>query len=114
MQTGTLISFSVAKKNTHTQINRFCRDFYGYEDKSNNGKYTYKRPGFLHKYPHIKVQRGLIVVRMDDAEEIIEYLNSYSAKIFMREIILLHSDVEQLNAKLNEKYSNKLLDDDLF
>lgn len=113
MQTGTLISFSVANKNTHAQINRFCREFYGYEDKSNKGKYTYKRPGFLHKFPHIKVQRGLIIIHMNDTEEIINYLNKYSAKIFMREIILVHSDLEELNAKLNKKHSNKDSDDEL-
>ncbi|NOQ55294.1 MAG: hypothetical protein GQ477_00650 [Nanohaloarchaea archaeon] len=107
IRTGALISFKVAGKNNHTKINRFCRDFYGYNDKSNKGKYIYKRDGFLNRYPHIKVQRGLIIIRIEDAEEIITLLEKYDAEIFMREIILLHADTEALNRSLNEKHTKK-------
>ncbi|MBW6451375.1 MAG: hypothetical protein K0B02_01475 [DPANN group archaeon] len=117
MQTGVLISFSVANKNNHAKINRFCREFYGYKDKSNKGKYTYTREGFLTKYPHIKVQRGLIITRMEDAESIIQILSKYDADIFMREVILLHSDIQKLNEKLNEhneQYRKKDTNTDIF
>ncbi len=105
MQTGALISFTVTGKNNHTEVNRFCRAFYGYNDKSNKGQYTYKREGFIDKYPHIKVQRGLIIINMDDAEEIINMLEKHNAEIFMREIILLHTDKQQLKDALNKKYN---------
>ena len=104
MQTGALISFKISGKNNHTKVNRFCRDFYGYKDKSNKGKYTYERAGFLTNYPHIKIQRGLIIVRMEDAEEITKLLTEYDAEIFMREIILLHTDQQLLKNTLNETY----------
>ncbi|MCK5594022.1 MAG: hypothetical protein KAI18_02150 [Candidatus Aenigmarchaeota archaeon] len=107
MQTGALISFKVSGKNNHTNVNRFCREFYGYKDKSNKGKYVYERKGFLSEYPHIKVQRGLIIINMDDAGDVIDLLEKYNAEIFMREIILLHADKEKLKASLNEKYTKK-------
>ncbi|MBW6461756.1 MAG: hypothetical protein K0B07_01800 [DPANN group archaeon] len=107
MQTGALISFKVSEKNTHTNVNRFCREFYGYKDKSNKGKYIYEREGFLSKYPHIKIQRGLIIINMNDAGDIINLLEKYDAKIFMREIILLHTDKQMLKDSLNEKYTKK-------
>ena len=112
MVTGTLISFKVAGKNNHTKVNRFCREFYGYKDKSNKGQYTYKREGFLDKYPHIKIQRGLIIIRMEDAEDIINILEGYNAEIFMREIILLHTDTQKLKNSLNKKYNKTSMIED--
>lgn len=113
-QTGALIAFGVAGCKNHAKINRFCREFYGYTDKSNKGKYSYERPGFISKYPHIKIHRGLIIVYLEDAEEIISFLKKYDAEVFMREVILLHSDIQKLNGKINEKYSADNIQSDLF
>ncbi len=96
MQTGALISFRLSGNNNHTEINRFCREFYGYKDRSNKGRYTYERKGILGKYPHIRVQRGLVIVRMEDIEKITDILEKHNAIIFMREVILLHKDVQEL------------------
>lgn len=102
MQTGALIAFKIAQSNSRSEINRFCREFYGYSDRSNKGKYLYERKGFLSKYSHIALLRGLIIVRLEDVEEIMAFLKTYRAEIFMREIVLLHSDVQTLNEKLNK------------
>ena len=107
MHTGALISFKVAGKNNHIKINNFCRKIYGYTDKSNKGKYTYERKGLITRYPYIKIQRGLIIVRIDDAEEIINLLEKHGAEVFMREIILLHKDTEMLKNALNKIYVRK-------
>ena len=107
MNTGALISFKVAGKNNHIKINNFCRKFYGYTDKSNKGKYTYERKGLITRYPYIKIQRGLIIVRMDDFEEIIDILEKHGAEVFMREIILLHKDTEILKNAQNKIYTKK-------
>lgn len=97
--TGALIAFKISHTNTHPSINRFCREFYGYTDKSNKGKYCYERPGFISKYRHINLLRGLIIVRPEDSEEIMAFLQKYDADVFMREIILMHSDVQKLHEK---------------
>ncbi len=110
--TGALIAFKISHTNTHPSINRFCREFYGYTDKSNKGKYCYERFGFLSKFRHINLLRGLIIVRLDDSEEVIAFLKKYDADVFMREIILLHSDVQKLHqipAKLPEDASKSEL-----
>ncbi len=100
-QTGALIAFKVAHANSHAGLNRFCRRFYGYIDKSNKGKYSYERPGFISNYPHINLLRGLIIVRLEDAEEVMTFLKAHNAEVFMREVILLHSDVQKLHEKLH-------------
>lgn len=95
--TGALIAFKISHTNTHSSINRFCREFYGYTDKSNKGRYCYERLGFISKFRHINLLRGLIIVRLEDSEEVMNFLRKYNADVFMREIVLLHSDVQKLH-----------------
>ncbi len=80
-------------------MNKFCREFYGYKMKSNYGRYTYEKKGFLDNHPFIKLQRGVLVVRKEDAEPILSFLESYNAEIFARDIILQAEDEEQLRVK---------------
>lgn len=114
MQTGALIAFKIAHSNTHSAINRFCREFYGYSDKSNKGRYSYERHGFISRFPHINLLRGLIIVRLEDAEEIMGFLKKYNADVFMREIILLHSDVQRLKEKAPENASRDIFEEKKF
>ena len=67
--------------------------------KSNYGRYTYEKKGFLDNYPYIKPIRGVIVGRSEDAGEIISFLESYNAEIFTREITLMEEDIEQLKPR---------------
>ncbi len=90
--TGRIIVFKLARTNDRTAMNRFCRQFYGYLDRSHNYRYSYKRKGFLSDFPHIRPQRGVIVVRKEDAKRIISFLKNYDAEIFTREIMLTEAD----------------------
>ncbi len=114
MQTGALIAFKVAQSNTPSGINRFCREFYGYTDKSNKGRYSYERKGFISRFPHINLLRGLIIVRLEDAEEIMDFLKKYNAEVFMREVILLHQDAQKLNEQSNRNPIHATKEVDLF
>jgi len=80
-------------------MNKFCRQFYGYLDRSHNYKYQYQRKGFIENFPHIRVIRGVIIVKKEDADEIVSFLGSYNAEIFTREIILLPEDLNKLNSE---------------
>ena len=94
--TGRLIVFKLARTNDRTAMNRFCRQFYGYLDRSHNYRYRYQRKGFLGDFPHLRLQRGVIIVRKEDSKEIISFLRSYDAEIITREIILLKADMKAL------------------
>ena len=93
---GKIIVFKMAPANDRSTMNRFCRQFYGYLDRSSNYRYRYQRRGFLDDYPYIKPHKGVLVVRKEDAEDIISFLESYSAEIYARDIVLLEDDVRQL------------------
>lgn len=93
---GKIIVFRVLKNNDRSTMNRFCRQFYGYTDRSCNYRYNYQRKGFIEKYPYIKPLRGVIVVRKKDADEVISFLESYNAEIYARDVILQEEDSEIL------------------
>ena len=95
---GKIIVFRVLAKTNKLVMNKFCRQFYGYLDRSHNYRYQYQRKGFIENFPHIKVLRGVIVVKIEDAKEIVSFLDSYNAEIFEREIILVPEDLDKLSS----------------
>ena len=97
--TGTIIVFRVLTHTNKLIMNKFCRQFYGYTDRSHNYRYEYHRKGFINNFPYIKPLRGVIIVRKEDAKEIISFLKSYKAEIYARDIILLEEDLRKLKIK---------------
>ena len=96
---GKIIVYKLSATNDRSSMKRFCRQFYGYLDRSCNYRYQYQRRGILDEYPHLKLQRGVLVVRKEDAEPIISFLESYNSEIFARDIVLSEEDEEQLRVK---------------
>jgi hypothetical protein len=95
---GKIIVFRVLAKTNKSIMNKFCRQFYGYLDRSHNSQYTYKRKGFIERFPYIKPLRGVIIVKKEDAKKIISFLNSYNAEIYARDIILVKEDKDKLKS----------------
>jgi mRNA-degrading endonuclease RelE of RelBE toxin-antitoxin system len=56
------------------------RALFGFTDNSNKGSYLYKRGGILSNIPHIRITRGVIVVRNVDGNRVISVLNSHKVK----------------------------------
>jgi len=96
---GTIIVFRVLANSNKLIMNKFCRQFYGYADKSHNYRYEYQRKGFIDNFSYIKPLRGVIIVRKEDANEVISFLQSYKADIYTRDIILLKKDLRKLKIK---------------
>ena len=66
---------------------KFNKELYGYIDKSNHSKYTYKREGLLEKIPNIKLARAVVVIRPSDEQEVIKVLKQIKAKYSSYDII---------------------------
>ena len=98
---GKIIVFRVLAQNNKSIMNRFCRQFYGYIDRSNNYGYQYHRKGFLENFQYIKPLRGVLIVNNEDGEKIISFLESYNAEIYARDIFLKEEDIQSL--KICEK-----------
>jgi len=90
-ETGTLIAFKLKKEVKSTERTRFFRKLYGCTDKSYYGKYTYKRKGILDDISHRVLIRAVIIVREEDAKELIDFLSD-KAEVYVRKVILEEED----------------------
>ena len=97
-ETGTLIAFKLKKEVKSTERTRFFRKLYGCTDKSYYGKYTYKRKGILGDIPHRVLTRAVIIVRKDDAKELIKFLSD-KAEVHVRKVILEEEDTALFEQK---------------
>ena len=94
---GVIIVFRNPKSEPKNLV-KFCREFYGYKDHSQRGKYTYQRKGLLDAIPHIKINpvRTAIVVREEDAEDVVEFLKKHKAEVYARKMDLRDEDSKKL------------------
>ena len=93
---GTMILFQFPEKTEHGVINKFMQRFYGQDSSSWNGKYKFHRHGFMEDIPHRKLQRGVIILRKEDRERVLDFLGEYSLTLHVREVKLTPDDEEKL------------------
>ena len=96
-QQGIMILFHLANAKNN-DLARFCKKFYGYKDHSNKGKYIYERDGIISNVPHIKINpiRTALIVKEEDADIILDALESFGAEIHKRKIELTSEDIDEL------------------
>jgi hypothetical protein len=97
MARGQLIVYR-ANHLPRTEESRLSRELYGYTDKSQYGRYTYRRPGLLDQVPHIIPLgwKALLVTRQKDAQAVIKILEEHKAQVYARKIELEEEDLRTL------------------
>lgn len=58
---------------------KFNRELYGYEDKSNHGKYKYQRKGILTNTEYEKPLDSVLILTKN-TRKVIQHLKNYKAK----------------------------------
>ena len=97
VEKGKIICYNLKPANlTRKEIDRFQEELNGRDNKSNYGKYTYRREGILDRIPTIKPVKSVVVVLPEFSGEILDLLEKYSAEIFARDIILEKQDIKKL------------------
>jgi hypothetical protein len=94
---GCLVTFKVYKNTDHATTNRFVQKFYGQDTTTHRGKYRTRKHGLLDDIPHIKLQRGVIILHDQDVETVLNFLEEYKAEVQVREVILTPEDEEILS-----------------
>ena len=89
---GILIAFSLPTGQNKTKSSAFAKSLYGQDTTSHSGKYRYRRSGLLDDIPYIKLIRGVIIVRLEDANPVSEFLERYSAHYSKRIVRLEPED----------------------
>ena len=77
-----LIVYNLSNLN-HYQKVLVNRALFGYNDHSNKGKYFYKREGILKKMPHLRLSKGVLIVKVRDQKKVLDILKKYKAKYFV-------------------------------
>jgi hypothetical protein len=94
---GKLIAFVIYSKGDRTKSSKFSKKFYGQDTSSHSGKYRYRKKGFLDNVPHIKLIRGVIIVKKEDIDRVLSFLSHYDLKILIRNVELKKEDIQILN-----------------
>lgn len=74
----TIICYSLGEVDPRIRT-RFNRELYGYNDKSNHGRYDYKRKGILSGLKYHKPFDSVIILN-SKSRKVIEFLKKYKAK----------------------------------
>ncbi len=93
---GILIAFTLSTGKDKARSSKFSKAFFGQATSSHGGKYRYRRRGFLDEIPYVKLIRGVIIVRKEDAAQILNFLQEFGTKTYVREVILTPEDKEAL------------------
>ena len=94
---GIMILFQFPEKTDHGTINKFMQKFYGQNSTSWKGRYAYHRHGFMEDIPYRKLLRGVIILRREDREKVLDFLGSYSLTCHVREVKLTPEDEQKLS-----------------
>ncbi len=91
MKPGVIAGLAVDPKLKAAQRARLFRQLYGWKDKSQFGKYEYDREGLLTDVPHVKLMRGVFIIRKQDKKKIGDFLKD-KADVVTRQVILTASE----------------------
>jgi hypothetical protein len=95
-EAGTILIFRMYAKSNQKVANIFTQKLYGQNTRTHHGKYTYHKRGLLEEIPHIRLIRGVIIVRRQDAPRVEAFLKEYKAEYYIRTIELEPSDQKKL------------------
>jgi hypothetical protein len=94
---------SIYRKAGQRSTDRFVKKFYGQETTSHGGRYRYHRKGLLDDIPHVKLGRGVLIIKPEDLEKVAGFLEDWKATYSVRDIILSPNDKEHLQQKPQTK-----------
>lgn len=84
---AVLVSYTLekAKQSQKLSVHRLL---YGYEDFSNNKKYSYQRKGLIEIYEGKKINRGVFLIPAEFKEEVISLLKKNKATLEVIPLLL--------------------------
>lgn len=76
---ATLITYNTKGLNK-SESSKLSKGLVGYTDKSNNGKYTYKRAGLIASMKSIIISRSTFIIPRNKTKEIVLYIKAKRGK----------------------------------
>ena len=72
----------------HKIRSKFKREFFGYLDKSQSGRYIYQRDGLLSTIPHSRPINSMVIVKNEHETKVVALLKKFNAKIKVYSVIV--------------------------
>ena len=82
MSKKSIILYDLKNKKPTEKV-EITRNIFGFEDKSNNGNYTYKREGLLKDIKHEKWSKSVIFIDSKDEEKVAKILRKFGLNILI-------------------------------
>ena len=89
---GRIIVFRLKPPQYPNVASDLVKKLYGQATSSHKGKYRYRRKGLLDDIPSHRLIRGVIIVKKDDEERVVDFLKSFDTEVFVRNIVLTDED----------------------
>ncbi len=88
---GTLLAFRLASYDKATASD-LVKKLYGQRTSSHGGKYVYRRKGLLDEIPYVRLIRGVVIVRTEDAGRVLDLLGKFGTEVHARTVELTRED----------------------
>ncbi|HIH97386.1 MAG TPA: hypothetical protein HA348_07960 [Thermoplasmata archaeon] len=95
METGTLMIFKLHRRDKKISMAQSCklyRKLYGYNNSSCYGRYHTRVKGILERIGGVRLDNSSIIVKNEDAQQVVELLDEYGAEVIVRKVILTKED----------------------
>ena len=94
---GTLLAFRLASYDK-ARASDLVKRLYGQRTSSHGGKYVYWRKGLLDEIPYVRLIRGVVIVRTEDAGRVLDLLGKFGTEVHARTVDLTREDREILGS----------------
>lgn len=96
---GSIIIFRLKPPHDSNVASELVKKLYGQDTSNHKGKYHYHRKGLLEEVPAHRLIRGVLIVRKEDEERVLEFLEIYNTEVFVRRVELSQEDMTTLGLK---------------
>src|SRR3990170_8734849 len=92
---GTRIAFRLTSYDRDT-TSELVKRLVGQATSSHGGKYAYRRKGLLDEIPRVRLIRGMIIVRTEDAGRVVALFEVMGVEVQARRVYLVAADIDAL------------------
>ena len=90
---GALLAFRLVPYD-RDRASELVKRLVGPRTSSHGGKCVVRRKGSLDEIPHRRLNRGVIIVREEDAGRVVRFLKTHGTEVHARRVLLIADDIK--------------------
>lgn len=96
---GRLIAFNLPPGLTASQRVQFNHRLWGRRTTTAGGRYRHEKTGLMDRIPHRRLVRGVLLLREQDLEPLIAFLEEWDARTHVRRVVLEPEDQRAMQTR---------------